>query len=68
MPKKAENIKLLSYNLTQTAKALGISIPTAHKWATEGILPAKQVAGRRWLVDIAALEQWLRERNSSEAK
>ncbi|HEU5430482.1 MAG TPA: helix-turn-helix domain-containing protein [Thermomicrobiales bacterium] len=51
----------LAYSIKEAAQALGIHTDLAYRMAQSGELPAVKL-GARWLVPIAALEQWLVER------
>ncbi|MCA9876801.1 MAG: helix-turn-helix domain-containing protein [Thermomicrobiales bacterium] len=44
--------------MPEVARRLGICAQTAYAAAARGELPARKI-GRRWVVPVAAFEQWL---------
>ena len=50
----------LAYNLSEAARAVGVSDPTMGELVHTPGFPAFR-AGKRWVIPIAALERWLDE-------
>ena len=61
--------------VTQTAKRLGVAIPTIHDWIREGVLPTahqlRPVKNSQWRIpegDIIAIEEQRRSQQHSKAE
>lgn len=53
-----ENSEKLAISVPETAKVLGVSVPTAYELTRRADFPAFRI-GRRTLVDRAGLERWV---------
>ena len=53
-----ENSEKLAISVPETAKVLGVSVPTAYELTRRADFPAFRI-GRRTLVDRSGLERWV---------
>jgi excisionase family DNA binding protein len=56
---RAPDPNKLAYSLEETAAVLGVHPNTVKKFVRSGELPSRRL-GDRWLIPVAALEDWLR--------
>lgn len=54
----SENVEKLALSVPETAKILGVSVPTAYELTRREDFPAFRI-GRRTLVDRAGLQRWV---------
>lgn len=55
-----KDMKRIALSVEEAAATLGLSVTRAYQLVRCGQLPAKKV-GKRWLVPIKALEEWINE-------
>ena len=60
-------IPLMALNLEEAAKAINVSRPTMLTIARRADFPAFRT-GKRWIIPIDALRQWLNDQASPERK
>lgn len=53
--------------IPEVARRLGICAQSAYSAAARGEFPAKKI-GRRWVVPVAAFEQWLGSKSSESGQ
>ena len=62
MTQRKERINQRLFNKTETAKYLGVSVPTLNKLLREDKVPqAIKISEGRWAWDLKKLEKWIEE-------